>query len=274
MKETLLLVVWATLLLPQVQAMDDLPPGVPRVVNPDGSLFFIEPMFTTREFQNEALRLVVEEANKVAKELHLDESLPITRTNLTHTFISGFGFMLESEAVGNVTSSNYWYGVGRGYKFSQLTIANYDARCFEYRDRSRWPVSRIETNAAYQLATQWLAAAHMDVEGMNRDCRVETIVDEFWNALKPGEKPHGTFVPIYSVTWTKIKKKDARDDGSVADVALLAPTKTLLGLTVFDAKYISPRASSVYQSGCAVSGKATITTNWPVKPQYISAPGP
>jgi hypothetical protein len=60
----------------KAQAIDDLPPGVPRVVNPDGSLFFIEPMFTTREFQNEALRLVIE--YRISSRL-CNTSLPIIR---------------------------------------------------------------------------------------------------------------------------------------------------------------------------------------------------
>jgi hypothetical protein len=121
--------VWA---LFHAQAIDDLPPGVPRIVNPDGSLCFVEPMFTTREFHSEALRLVIEEANKVAKELQLPEPSPITRTNLTHAFISPFGYMLDRKAVGNITTSNYCYCVRQDYKFSQLCIANYDARCIEY----------------------------------------------------------------------------------------------------------------------------------------------
>ena len=231
-------------------------------------------MFTTRKYQDEALRLVVSEANKVAIELHLPELLPITTTNLTQAYIPPFEYGYRNKGVGNITTSNYWYFVAQGYKFSGLTIANFDGHCFEYQDKYRWPVSRIDTNAAYRLATQWLAAVHMDVDGMNRDCRVETIVDAFWNGLKPGEHPHGTFVPIYSVTWTSRKKKNARDDGSVADVALLAPTKTLLGLTVFDPKYILREPVVFTNLAALFPGKASITTNWPAKPQYITAPGP
>jgi hypothetical protein len=52
-----------------------LPRGVPRTVLPDGSAY-IEAAFTTRAFQKEALRLVIEEANTVARELNLPEASP------------------------------------------------------------------------------------------------------------------------------------------------------------------------------------------------------
>jgi len=38
--------------------------------------------FTTKAYQDEALRLMIKEANKVAQELGLREQLPISRSNL------------------------------------------------------------------------------------------------------------------------------------------------------------------------------------------------
>ncbi len=265
------LVLCFCLILPRVEAADDLPPGVPRVVRPDGSVLFIEPLLTTREFQNEALRLVLGEANNVAKELQLPESLPITKTNLTHLFISGFGFMRLSKAVGNVTTSNYWYFVSRGYKFSQLTIANYDARCIEFEKKYQWPVSRVDTNAAYQLATQWLAAVHMDVRGLNRDCTPHIALSPYWNGVKLGEVPRGMFTPMYYLWWTP---KGGKAETGGAFVELLLPTKTLLQLGVDDPRYILRKPLVFTNLAALFPGKATITTNWPVKPQYIPAPGP
>jgi hypothetical protein len=259
-----------SLLLAQALAADDLPPGVPRIVNPDGSLCFVEPAFTTREFRNEALRLVIEEANKVAKELNLPESFPITRTNLMDAFISGFGYMLDRRAVGTITTSNYWYGIGRDYKFSGLTVANYDARCFEYRDKYRLPVSQIDTNAAYHLAMQWLAAAGMDVNGLNRDCEARVAVSPYWNGLdKLGEKPREqTFAPIYYVWWRSAKNRADEQDGP-ASVELLLPTKTLIQLSVDDPKYILRKPVVFTNLAALFPGKATIKTNWPVKPEII-----
>ena len=106
------------------EAFPKLPPGIPITVNTNGDVVFVEPMFTTRAFQEEGLRLIIEEANKVASDLKLPEPLPITKTNLTHAFIGAFGFIYEDKSLGNVTTSNYWYGVVRDYKFSDLAVAN------------------------------------------------------------------------------------------------------------------------------------------------------
>jgi len=248
-----------------------LPRGVPRTVLPDGSVY-IEPSFTTRAFQKEALRLVIEEANTVARELNLPEKLPITTSNVVHGFVGPFGYSFMEKRIGNITTKIYSYGAEQGNKFSDLTIANYDGHGFEYRDKYQWPVSRIDTNAAYQLATQWLAAAHMDVEALNRDCRVQCKVDETFNGLKPGEQPHGTFAPIYWVHWLP----RSNQPGSVAYVTLFAPTKTLLQLTVYDPKYIL-RKPLVFTNLAALfpatNAPIVVMTNWPT-PQYLSAPGP
>jgi len=54
----------------------------------------------------------------------------------------------------------------------------------------------MDTNAAYVMATQWLAKAGMDVEGLNRDSeRVDVITWEL------GDK----FVPVYVVRWRKFE---------------------------------------------------------------------
>ena len=43
-----------------------LPPGVPKAVDTNGKTIFIKSRFTTLAYRNEALKLVVQEANKVA----------------------------------------------------------------------------------------------------------------------------------------------------------------------------------------------------------------
>jgi hypothetical protein len=88
---------------------DDLPPGVPHAVDTNGNVFSIEPMFTTQAFQEEGLRLIIEEANRVARDMHLRESLPIATSNLTHAFIAPFGYTYIRKRLGNVTTTNYFH---------------------------------------------------------------------------------------------------------------------------------------------------------------------
>lgn len=221
----------------QTSLGQELPPGVPRCIYEDGTIH-VKPMFTTQAYQREALRLVIQEANQVAKELKLPEKQPITEQDLTKQFIGPFEDAYVEKRIGNITTSNYTYGVEHGFKFSDLVIANYDQACSKLKDRTRQPISQLDTNGAYQLATQWLSTLNMDVKTLNRECMVKVAVDEFWNGLKPGEKPRKRmFVPIYNVSWLS-PKNQAEHFGDVVHVQLYAPTKTPLQITVYDPKYI------------------------------------
>jgi hypothetical protein len=233
------------------------------IVN-NGRVIAINGMFTTRAYQNEALRLVIQEANKVAKEMNLPEALPITEDSLIHVYIGPFGYNYQLRGLGNITTSNYWYHIKRDYKFSDLTIANIDAHCREYAMTYQWPVKRFDTNAPYKLAAQWLASAHMDVQTLNQDFDVRVALDPYWNDVKMGELPKRKFTPIYIVSWLT-KGKPHYSAGSGASVELFLPTKTLLSLSVEDPKYIL-RPPIVFTNLAALfPGKATITTNKPGK---------
>lgn len=74
--------------------------------------------FTTPAYRKEALRLVIEEANRVAQELNLPENLPITESNLVEVFISPPSMVRLG--FGNITTSNYTYYATVGDKFSYL----------------------------------------------------------------------------------------------------------------------------------------------------------
>jgi hypothetical protein len=214
------------------------PAAVPRMVDTNGNVVWIDEQFTTKAYQRAAFLLVLQEANRVAKELTLPEKLPIAESNLVETFIGPFGYNYVYKRVGNITTRNYWYGIEEGNKFSGLTIANYDQICIRIRDQGALPIEQINTNAAFHLAAQWLTAASMDVKGLNRDCKAHIALSPFWNGLAHlGEMPQKRFVPIYYVWWTS-PENDQEGHGSVASVELYAPTKKLLQLSVSNSKYI------------------------------------
>ena len=205
-----------------------LPPGVPSPIAPDGK-YTGDIMFTTKAYQDEAFRLVLQEVNQVAAQLHLPEKLPIAETDLVASFINPFGYAYAKKAIGNATTRNYTYYVSQGNKFSYLEGTHQDEDCRRFQRLYTWPVSRIDTNQAYQLATQWLAAVSMDVEALNRDCSL--VIKPERDYVHP---PQGKFVPVYYVYW----RKAGKEGGSAADVRLFTPTKTLLQLRVEDPKYI------------------------------------
>jgi hypothetical protein len=89
----------------------------------------------------------------------------------------------------------------------------------------------MNTNGAYKLATQFLAAVSMDVKALNRDCSIRIA------AFTPAGKKGENFVPVYWVDWVKGKE----GEGAVASVELFEPTKTVRQLHVTESKYILRR---------------------------------
>ena len=263
----------AQAILPDFDATGwELPVGVPRVVDTNGNVIFVDTMFTTPAFQEAALRLVIAEANQVAKEMRLSENLPIMKTNLIHAFVGPFGFTYAYKKVGNITTTNYFYGVEQDNKFSDLTLADLDNHCFQYKRTYNLLTNQIDFAGAFQLATQWLNTLHMDVKGLNRDCEIKLKIDEYWNGLQPNEKLRKkSFVPIYDISWLSTDRH-LMFRGK-ATIQLFLPTKTLLQLSVNDSKYILRQPVVFTNLAALFPGKATIRTNWPVKPQFGPPPG-
>jgi len=209
--------------------------GLPILVRDNGRLLPGAISFTTRAYERAAFELLLSEANLVANELKLPGQFPITKTNLTRAFIVGYGMsLMPPKMIGNVHTLDYGYFVSVGHKLSYVEGAHQDEDCLKWMEQYRWPKSRMDSKGAYQLATQWLSAARMDVVGLNRDCQVHVAPDRFANgAAGLGDK----FVPIYFVHWESAQNR-ADGYGNVASVKLFSPTKTLISLRVEDSKYI------------------------------------
>lgn len=212
----------------------DRPDEIPQIIGKNGRFVPGGMRFTAKAYEQEALNLVIREANQVAKDLHLREQLPIT-TNLQRVFILGYGMsQMPPKMIGNVHTRDYGYFVSVGHRLSYVEGAHQDEDCLKWMEQYQWPMSRLDTNAAYQIATQWLAAARMDVAALNRDCQVRVEPERYVNQ---GLEQTGKFVPIYFVYWESAQNR-AEGYGNVASVKLLAPTKTLMSLRVEDPKYI------------------------------------
>ena len=211
-----------------VAPAQDLPPGVPSPVGPDGR-YTHAMMFTTAAYRDDALKRVLTEANRVANELQLPDELPITKSNIVTAFINPFGYAYAKKAIGNVTTKNYCYYVSQGNKFSYLESPHQDELCRRFQASHTLPANQINTNEALGLATQWLAAIPVDMAALNRDCSVSVDLDHAY--VQP---PAGKFVPVYYVSWSE---KSGGIQG-VASVRVFTPAKVLLQLRVEDPKYI------------------------------------
>jgi hypothetical protein len=186
-------------------------------------------VYTTPAYRKEALRLVIAEANRVAQELNLPEKLPIEETNLVAAYIPPPKMAQRLGGVGNVTTSNYVYYVSVAGKFSFLDHTHMEQERLKMRHQSLLPISRMDTNSAYQMATQWLNAVEMNVPALVSNCDVHVEV-----VLPEGENSNH-FVPLYTIYWTS---RQPAAHGAVATVEYYQPTKTLLKLRVSKPEYI------------------------------------
>jgi hypothetical protein len=250
-----------------------LPPGVPRMVDAQGNVISINHRFTTPQYRQAAVRLLLQEANRVAGEMQLaNETLPITEANVQGLTVTPFGFSYIHKSIGVVCTSNYVYLVSKGDKFSGLVVADYDQTCLQL-EKTSLPLAQMDTNAAYQLATQWLETASMDVNGLNRECKAHMALSTYWNGLtRLGQVPAKNFVPMYYVWWTS-PKNDADGFGGVADVELFLPTKKLIQMNVDDPKYIlrEPLVFTNLNSLFPGTGRVTLLPKASID---IGSPGP
>lgn len=180
-------------------------------------------------YKEQALKLIIEEANQVAKELNLQEPLPITASNLVSSYISPPRISQFRQGLGNITTSNYVYYISVGYKFSFLEKRNWERELGRAQTDYIWPISRMDTNAAYDLATKSLKAISVDVKALDRDCIAHIV------ALTPETMDKEHFVPLYSVWW---ERKNAQGQGCVAELEVLLPTQNVLQIHVFKSEYI------------------------------------
>jgi hypothetical protein len=179
-------------------------------------------------YRKEALDLIIKEANCVAADLHLDEQLPITISNIVSWYVLPTTLQGRIPGVGNIASHKYTYYVTVGNKFSYLQRRFGDPAAQDLLALKRqytWQIGQLDTNAAYQWATQYLAAASMDVRTLNNDCSTTIRV---WTPEAIAPK---TFVPLYWISWGK-------EGQLIAYIELLLPTRTLRQLRVEDSKYI------------------------------------
>jgi len=190
--------------------------------------------FTTPAYQAEALRLLIREANLVAAELQLPENLPITQSKLVAKTVYPYRMAQFTKRIGDIGTTNYLYEVHKDQKFSCLVRVAVDERPYLWSKDYGLPISREDDNAAYQLATQWLAAASIDVGALNRDC-------DLGKGIAPGSfktvGTNGLFVPRYWINWAK----HGTPQQSVAFVDLFLPKKILLEMRVENPKYVLRR---------------------------------
>ena len=202
---------------------------VPLLIRSDGKLTADAYTFTTPAYEHAVLVALISQANEVARSLELPEELPITQECICQGFVVRPGLTrLPPGMIGTIATRHFVYYASVGHKLSYIEAQNQDDLCRRWCTNKELLTSTINTNAAYSLATNWLHRAHMNVDALNRDCRIIIRPHPYWN----GPIAKGPFVPIYIVTWYK-------GDEVAAMVTLFSPSKTLLSLRVECDEYIA-----------------------------------
>jgi len=181
------------------------------------------------QFRRTMLKLLLAEANDVARNLNLRERLPILETDVTEVVLATPRIDRLTGIAGAISTSNYQYSFAAGYKFSILTplhgFKNSSTEIQRLTNAYTWPIERFNSNIAVEIATQRLASLNIDTAALSRDCQLRVTT-----ALRT-DMTH--FVPMYAVIWQKL-------DGGlpVAVCDIFQPNGSVYDLYIDDSMYI------------------------------------
>lgn len=137
---------------------------------------------------------------------------------------------------GSFQTTNYVFAFHGGKLWNLMTNGKYRENFDMYPTWAKTP-SLVDTNGAYQLATQWLASVSVDVTRLNQEQQVQVdqwyymkIADDPWSYPVPPTTTNRTLMPIYDVKW-------GEGDVPPVKVTVFGPTKELIELQLEDTSY-------------------------------------
>jgi hypothetical protein len=143
-------------------------------------------------------------------------------TNVVELFVPppSLGFL------GTMATSNYVYYFASGRKFTGVDVMHHGESWPKVKsDYKNWPISLLDTNAAFKAGLEIMKSASADVAGLAKDCTIEL------NSVLP-EGEHGKhFIPDYWIHWRK-------GEDCVAYLEFIYPTRSVRQLHVYDPKYM------------------------------------
>jgi hypothetical protein len=181
-------------------------------------------------YQQATLRLMLDEANVYASRLKLPEKLPLTAESLKEKFVAPPHLATGFGALGSLRTTNFSYGFGKGRHLSYIMRLPKDKSNRPLYDRLKpWAIdpARVDTNAAYMMATQFLVNAFVDLPRLSSakvSIEPMTVLD--------------MTTCIYTVEWQ-------RGGNPIALVTLAKPKAELWTLRVEDPELILRPALSV-----------------------------
>jgi hypothetical protein len=135
-------------------------------------------------------------------------------------------------AGGHIYTTNFAFFFSEGYLWNIVNRVNHEER-FDLHSRWAKTASLIDSNGAYQLATQWLASVDIDVGALEKKYKPKVEQRWFWNepglgVYHPPGDTNKTMLPVYEVTWGTNRVNYP------AQVQILGTTKELMELRLSD----------------------------------------
>jgi len=200
------------------------------------------PFVISLAYKYVALALMLVQVNQFAGKVGLKLDHPVTEQDVRSG--SHVGPPNTNDFTGSILTDAYFFGFGRGH------LANFhrndfksdsDATVRERNLRLSKLSSMIDTNGAYQLATNWLSAAGVDVTALAKQYRLNIVQ---WRYRPQGFSQTPLTLPVFQVEWrgSPFKSQRRRADMAVVTVTVLGSTKELIEYHILDdALFISPR---------------------------------
>ena len=170
------------------------------------------------------LSLMISDASEVASKLQLPEDLPIRTENIKLPSVNSLR-VIPILGVGGVFDTTNWvYSYTHAGKLCYIIRKNPDwwrkADPKQYRPFAVQE-SALNTNRAYQLATNWLAGLSVDLPRLTKECHLSVKTTTIL----------GMVIPEYSVIWSN-------GADTIASVWFLEPGKQLWQIRVEDPSYL------------------------------------
>lgn len=283
---------------------DDLKPRSAQTVSSDESpvdtntlknLFTVSPAY-----QAAATRQMLQEANFFAQQLKLPEALPITTANANISVnpprLAGLGslgtkeffYSFPGHARQPITNEHGAVWFREHGKLAYVMRKNPFARWDDGKTGDLSALfaklavmpSLLDTNTAYQLATQWLASVGVDVAELEK-AHPPLSVQQFFSRSQsaaetlasPPADAHQTPLPIFDITWG-----GPADDTPPVWVQIFGPTKELISLRMEDTRFskrppVSVPDAEALNEAVGPSEKA-VATNAAAPPLPVLAAAP
>jgi hypothetical protein len=178
---------------------------------------------TPPAYKEAMAKLMLSEVNDYASALNLPEQFPIATDSLNEVFVTPPSFAESYGALGSLRTTNFFYGFGRGKHLCYITRLIKGNNPYDYDANKPYAIdpSAVNTNAAYLLATKWLATAFVDVARLSTSSVV---------SVKPWVILHMT-TSKYTVEWQQAGRP-------IVKVVLAEPKAELWSLRVEEPDYI------------------------------------